>query len=292
MKKIVFTIFMAIVLYSLKAQIVEGESQPKSFAIKKTDYNRVISKKASLNANNQIIETGNGKYYALLIGISDYSEGSVRSLDYPVNDAEKLYKIITNDYAFDSTNVTLIKNATNEQIIIAFDKLTETISPEDNLLIFYAGHGYWNEKMRVGYWIPSDASANSTVKWFRNSTLKDYIGGIKSKHTLLISDACFAGGIFKTRAAFNDAEEAINKLYELPSRKAMTSGTLTEVPDYSIFIEYLLKRLTENKEKYLSTEQLFSSMRIAIINNSSCVPQYGEIKDTGDEGGDFIFIRK
>jgi len=45
-----------------------------------------------------------------------------------------------------------------------------------------------------------------------------------------------------------------------------------------------------NNEKYLSSEQLFSSFRVAVINNSNVVPQFGEIKDVGDEGGDFIFI--
>ena len=72
----------------------------------------------------------------------------------------------------------------------------------------------------------------------------------------------------------------------------MTSGTLTEVPDRSAFVEYLVKRLESNQQKFLSSEQLFSSFRIAVINNSDVVPQYGEIKDVGDEGGDFIFVRK
>ncbi len=115
---------------------------------------------------------------------------------------------------------------------------------------------------------------------------------INSKHTLLITDACFGGSIFKTRAAFLDAPLAVNKLYELPSRKAMTSGTLTEVPDQSAFLKYMIDRLDKNGEKYLSSEQLFSSFRIAVINNSNVIPQYGEIRDVGDEGGDFIFILK
>ena len=78
----------------------------------------------------------------------------------------------------------------------------------------------------------------------------------------------------------------------MPSRKAMTSGTLTEVPDQSAFLKYLIDRLRNNSEKYLSSEQLFSNIRIAVINNSNAIPQFGEIKDVGDEGGDFIFILK
>jgi len=85
---------------------------------------------------------------------------------------------------------------------------------------------------------------------------------------------------------------AIQKLYELPSRKAMTSGTLKEVPDKSVFLQYLTKRLIDNEEQYLPSEQLFYSFKPAVLNNSINVPQFGEIKNAGDEGGDFIFIKK
>ena len=116
--------------------------------------------------------------------------------------------------------------------------------------------------------------------------------GIESKHTLLIADACFSGGIFKTRAAFSGASRAINRLHELPSRKAMTSGTLKEVPDESIFLYYLTKNLKENQEEFLPAEKLFFSFKPAVLNNSENIPQFGVIKNAGDEGGDFIFIKK
>ena len=140
--------------------------------------------------------------------------------------------------------------------------------------------------------MPSDAKKSNTANWIRNSTIRDYLRTVKTKHTLLIADACFSGGIFKTRKAFSDAPKSIQKLYEYPSRKAMTSGTLKEVPDKSVFLLYLNKRLTENIQAFISAEELFGSFKIAVLNNSPNVPQYGEIKDTGDEGGDFIFIKR
>ncbi len=74
----------------------------------------------------------------------------------------------------------------------------------------------------------------------------------------------------------------------------MTSGAMKEVPDKSVFVMMLKKRLVETDAKYLSAEALFASFREAVINNSpnGQVPQFGEIKETGDEGGDFIFVRK
>ncbi|WP_296620797.1 hypothetical protein [Marivirga sp.] len=125
-----------------------------------------------------------------------------------------------------------------------------------------------------------------------NSNLRDYITAILSKHTLLVTDACFSGGNFKMRSAESVSAYATSKLYQLPSRKALTSGTLTKVPDESVFIKYLMKRLDENQEAYLPVSQLFYSIRPAILNNSSTVPQLGVIQNTGDEGGEFVFIKR
>jgi hypothetical protein len=233
---------------------------------------------------------GGGKYFALIIGISNYSDPLINTLDKPIKDAEMFYNTLITRYIFEKENVKFLRDATMSDMVTALDYFADVVRPIDNFLIFYAGHGVWNAASGIGFWLPSDARKNSTLNWFRNSALRDYLREINSKHTLLITDACFGGSIFKTRNAFMGDDVAIYKLYELPSRKAMTSGTLTEVPDQSAFLKYMIDRLGKNNERYLSSEQLFSSFRIAVINNSNVIPQFGEIKDVGDEGGDFIFI--
>ena len=234
------------------------------------------------------------RYYALIIGVKDYMDSSITPLDFPLQDSQRIFDMLTKTYTFEPENVTHLRNPDQSRIIDALDQLANRIGENDNLLIFYAGHGYWDEKMKQGYWLPSDAKKMSRSKWLSNSTIRDYINAIKSKHTLLVADACFSGGIFKTRSAFDGASKAVQELLKLPSRKAMTSGTMKEVPDRSVFVEYLLKRLNDSSEQYLPSEQLFSSMRQAVINNSSNgqVPQFGEIRETGDEGGDFVFVKR
>jgi hypothetical protein len=236
--------------------------------------------------------TKESKYYGLIIGINKYEDSNLPDLDNPISDAEKLHKTLLEKYSFSDSDVMLLRNPKRNDIVYALDNLAQEVTPNDNVLIFYAGHGYWDAKANVGYWLPSDAYLSTTANWFRNSTLVDYLKTIDSKHTLLITDACFAGSIFQTRSGFPNQDRAFEALYELPSRKAMTSGTLTEVPDRSSFTRFLLNRLNENQDTYLSSEQLFSSFRIAVINNSDAIPQYGEIKNVGDEGGDFIFLKK
>lgn len=238
-------------------------------------------------------ELSKRKYYALIIGINEYEDENIQDLDNPINDAEQLAGVLTYHYSFDQENVSVLENPRREDIIKALDNLTNTVTEKDNLLIFYAGHGIWNEQLNQGYWLPSDASMDSKSYWLSNSTLRDYVGGINSKHTLLISDACFSGGILKERAVFGNSR-AILEVYKLPSRKAMTSGTLKTVPDESVFIEYLLKNLVNNQAPLLSADQLFRYFKTAVINNSpnGQVPQYGPISQAGDEGGDFIFLKR
>jgi hypothetical protein len=233
-----------------------------------------------------------GKNHALIIGINKYNDPALIDLDNPITDATMLYSTLIGNYMFDPENVVLLKNPIRAEIITKLDELSYTLTKNDNLLIFYAGHGFWDSEKETGFWLPSDADKVSTVNWIRNSTIQDYVDEIKTMHTLLITDACFAGAIFKSRGGFQDATIAVNKLYSMASRKAMTSGTLEEVPDRSVFLEYMLKRLLENNKKYLSAGELFSSFREAVLNNSPNIPQYGVIQDTGDEGGDFIFVRR
>ncbi len=235
-----------------------------------------------------------GSYFALLVGVENYQDESLNDLSRPINDAEAIANLLRQQYTFDAGNIIVLRDPTRAEIIGTLDRLSRQVTGHDNFLIFYAGHGFWDEQFQQGYWLPSDARRLTRDAWIANGTSRDYIRGIPSKHTLLVSDACFSGGIFRTRSAFADASIAIKKLYELDSRKAITSGTLTEVPDRSVFIKFLLKRLAENEDKYLSSEQLFTRFRTAVINNSPLeqVPQFGEIREAGDEGGDFIFVKR
>jgi hypothetical protein len=281
-----------------RSQITENVSSGITNTTKKTQNNSTRSRTTenesfSVTTANPAVKNQKisnvGKFYALIIGNNEYQDLEIPSLDEPVSDATKLFDVLTTRYTFEKSNVTFLKNATYVQMIQAFDDLSNKITKNDNLLVFYAGHGWWNEIKSLGFWLPVDAKKTNTAYWIPNSRISDYMSSIKSKHTLLIADACFSGSIFKTRGLI-DAKPSINKLYELPSKKAMTSGTLKEVPDKSVFLQYLVQRLNENTEKYISSDILFSSFREAVLNNSPTEPQYGTIQNAGDEGGEFIFI--
>lgn len=267
------------------------------FNVKDIENQNPITNPVRTNTNSDGLEINKikdgGKYFALIIGVANYDDPKMK-LEHPTNDAFKLKEVLLNRYTFTDSTTFLVLNPTRQKLMSELFRLRKIIGPNDNLLIFYAGHGHWDEDARQGYWWPKDATTEDPSNWLSNSDLREQIRSIKSAHTLLISDACFSGGIFKTRsgAEIMNASKDIQLLYKMPSRRAMTSGTLTTVPDKSVFLEYLCKRLNENQAKFMSSQYLFDSFRAAVINNSNVVPQDGVIAETGDEGGDFIFILK
>lgn len=275
----------------------QGNRAVKTFTLTRMPEGKVATASAPqpalVSESAQLMRQG--AYYALLIAVEQYASPEINRLDYPVSDALKIADILKKQYTFDEQHITILKNPDRKAISRAFNDLRKKLTEHDNLLVFYAGHGVWMEDMKEGYWLPQDASGiNDPTDWIANSTIRNYIRSLKARHVLLVADACFSGGIFKVRDAFSRSDKAIEKIYELPSRKAITSGSLRTVPDRSVFVEYLTKRLRENTDRYLDAQKLFVSFKEAVINNSpnNQTPLYGAINEAGDEGGDFIFIRR
>jgi len=253
----------------------------------------VVTNQSAREYIPQILNTG--EFHALIIAIQDYKDNGINKLKFPIEDAEKLKNVLLNKYIFEKENIYMLKNPTRREIFSALSNLERNLKWDDNLLVFYAGHGIFQENSQQGYWLPSDATKDNRADWISNSDIRDYIRSIKTKHTLLIADACFSGSIFQSRSAFADVTPDIKLAYKITSRKAMTSGYVQEVPDKSVFIEYLIKRLDENQDKYLTSEILYTRFKSAVTNNSfnNQTPVYGTIQNAGDEGnGDFIFIKR
>ena len=274
----------------VKASDIKQATSTKTFTIKRKspEVDEVIVE----NKKESKIDIGFGKYHALIIGVSEYDDESVVDLSgEPTKDAQALANVLTSMYGFDQTNVKILKDPTRSGIMKSFFELRKKVSQNDNLLIFYAGHGNYDKSSERGYWMPSDVNMEFEDNILLNTTLVSQIKALKTKHTLLIADACFSGSIFKSRS-YSKEEKSAQRKYSLTSRKAITSGTLKTVPNKSVFIQYLLKKLKENQSKYLPTSKLFSMIEEPVLNNSENIPQRGVIHGTGDEGGDFIFIKQ
>ncbi len=240
-----------------------------------------------------------GNYYALVIGIDAY-KGSWPALKNAVNDAKAIETMLKAQYKFDNFKSLYNEQATRANIIAQLELLVANAKPQDNVFIYYSGHGDYKQDLNKGFWVPVDATANSTANYLSNADIQTYLGGIKSKHTLLVADACFSGDIFRGNTLsvpFEESEKYYKEVHSLSSRQAMTSGGLEPVMDggkegHSVFAYYFLKTLNDNSNKYLDASQIFNKIKIPVINNSEQSPKLAPIKNTGDEGGQFLFIKK
>jgi len=279
-------------MYWLKATDLKGNTYEETFAL--DERGQLQRGVIPVSQPKAIVSMFDASYYALMIGVQNYEDDEIEDLTYPVEDMIQLSHTLINLYTFEPENVQLLSNPTKSEIERKLDELKEIVGEQDNLLIFYAGHGYWNEDSQTGSWLPANARLDKASTWVRNSTVRDYIKEINSKHTLLITDACFGGSIFSSRGISSDELMTYNALYNAPSRRAMTSGNLQTVPDQSKFMSYLLAYLADNRDDFFPAENLFNRLKLPVINNTNqaTIPQYGVIQDVGDEGGDFIFIKR
>ncbi|MAD97745.1 MAG: hypothetical protein CMB99_10505 [Flavobacteriaceae bacterium] len=230
-----------------------------------------------------------GEYHAVLIGINEYSDSNVQDLVEPAVSAAMLGNLLSAKYTFKPENVTLLLNATKNNISKTFFELRKKLKEKDNLLIFFAGHSGYNMSGEYGYWMPSDVEMEFEVNILLNSEIVNHLKNLKAKHILLISDGVFAGNNLTTRSYSNNN---IDSQSNYISREAMTNGMLKSSLDKSVFFSYLFKRLKDNTKSTLTARSLFNSIEDAVINNSNNIPQFGTIRMVGDEGGRFIFVKK
>ena len=108
---------------------------------------------------------------------------------------------------------------------------------------------------------------------------------MKARHVLVIADACYAGALLLREV---QPDPAMSRLYELPSRKAMTSGSKETVPTKAAFWTTSSNGSTQTGRATSPPTNCFR-FRTAVMNNSPVQPQFGTIANVGDEGGKFLF---
>lgn len=247
----------------------------------------------------------NSKYYAILIGIDNYSN-QWSALKNPVNDCRAIYKILMNQYSFTEIDTLYNDMATRVNIIQLLEEASQKAKDNNklNILIYYAGHGEFKKDINMGFWVPQDASTTSTSQYISNADIKGFITSIasNSKHTLLIADACFSGDIFRSNSNIESNiignEKYYNTIYKRKSTQVLTSGGIEPVSDgggmnnHSIFAGYLINELEENKEQLIDISQIFQGIKRKVTNNSNQSPILGTLHEAKDEGGQFIFTKK
>ena len=239
--------------------------------------------------------------YALLIGVSDYTNGW-RSLPGVKDDIAAVKAALTK-HGFE---VATLENPTGKSLRAQFDGFIKKHARDfDNrIVIYFAGHGAtltFADGRAMGYVVPADApTPTDDQAGFEDvaldmQTIETYAKQIRSKHALFVFDSCFSGSVFYvTRSS---VPPVISYKASKPVRQLITSGSETEnVPDVSIFREQFVAALNGegsdlNGDGYLTGEELGLFLEDTVINysNDTQHPQYGKIRDPKLDKGDVVF---
>lgn len=236
----------------------------------------------------------NGNNYILTIAIDKYKDNYFKVLNNSKFDAKRFQTVLIEKYGFEDVQDPLFDNlASRANIIDALNNLGGVLTANDKLIIYFAGHGLIHIKTKKGFWIPYDATHNSSHNYINNSTIIDSIEAIDAKHILVISDSCFAGTLLTQTRGF-DVNKHYTKLEEKKSRWLLASGREEKVSDGlpgkgSPFANSLISFLENNKSKCFS----FSELAVNVTKDTGSIanqqPIWGQIDVFRIEGGEMVF---
>ncbi|HEU4600376.1 MAG TPA: caspase family protein [Steroidobacteraceae bacterium] len=244
-----------------------------------------------------------GRFYAIVIGNQHYQ--SIESLVTPRNDAERAARILADKYGF---IVQIFPDANDVTMLKAINDLNAVLKPEDNVLIYYAGHGYRlkSGKSETGYWLPVNADAPpQDTFWVPNEQITGHLGRLAAKRVLVVADSCYAG-LLSTDPSYlflnSNGTYSLDYIkYKLPKRARLllSSGGDKPVLDEggngnSVFARAFIEELEANNG-ILASPELFSRVRkrveaAAAKNKFVQTPEFKSIKGAGHEVGDFFFV--
>ncbi len=235
---------------------------------------------------------GYGTYHALIIAVQKYDSDGWSDPGFTIDSARRLKQVLTEKYMFNSANITFLQDPTRLEIIEEFDRMRQTLTVSDNLLIFYVGLGNWMDDVSEGYWIPRDAVFERRKTWISNATVADYVRRVEARHVLLISDARIKGHDSLVVKDPSSADSAFVRMSQRRSRRAITGNGMQENFINRDFVDRVILALDRNQKVRISAEQLFDDIHGVVRDLTGKEPVYGVIRDATDEGGDFIFVRR
>ena len=227
-----------------------------------------------------------GKFYAVVIGEGQYRH--MEPLPTAVDDARAVGDLLETKYGF---KVLRKYDAPQQEILAALRATAKEMTENDNLLVFYAGHGSI-DKAGKGYWRPVDDDLDM-VHAITPALMKDALIDQPSRRTLILADSCYSGAL---------APALPTKSRDKRSRIVISSGGMDPVFDsadghHSIFTRALLEVLSDPRQKVMDVQTIFGLIREKVIDaahraGTEQKPQLAVLAEVGDEGGTFFFVRR
>lgn len=220
---------------------------------------------------------------ALIFGNEDYSRtlNAEVNVEYARRDADVFLKYAVNTLGVVKENVYFNTDATSGTMNTEIDRVCELIKrmgPETELIFYYAGHGFPDEKNHAPYLIPVDVNASNLNAAIPLKDVYKKFGETGAKKITVVLDACFSGG-GRNQGLLADARgfRIKPKEEELMGNMVVFSastGEQTALPyheqKHGMFTYFLLKILQETNgsatfgdlDNYLKAQVGINSLRI------------------------------
>ncbi|OMH39190.1 caspase family protein [Motiliproteus sp. MSK22-1] len=241
-----------------------------------------------------------GRYFALVIGNNNYA--NLSTLKTAITDAKDTERVLRTKYGF---RTKLLIDADRYQILSAMNELRTTLKENDNLLIYYAGHGKLDNANNRSYWLPVEAETDNSANWISSSSITDMLNAMAAKHVIVVADSCYAGSMTQTSVARVEEElppeirkEWMQAMADTRARVMLTSGGVQPVLDggggkNSVFAKAFIKALQSN-DQIMEGFNLYSQILDNVPGQAaqlgeSQIPQYAPIHLAGHEAGEFFF---
>jgi formylglycine-generating enzyme required for sulfatase activity len=229
--------------------------------------------------------------HILGIAINDYKY--CPKLNNAVKDVTDFINLMVNRFEFETKNIHPLYNqdATGKNITKKLDELSSSLTENDNLIIYFSGHGALHPLQGKGFWIPVEAEQDDYFGYLANTVIKDYLSTIKAHHIFLIADSCFSGALFT-----KGVKDVGKRLEKNPSRWGLTSGQKEIVLDgepgeNSPFAKSLLYHLA-NTTQPIGVQTLCSNVLETTAANAYQTPLGEPLQVEGHKNGQFVFRLK
>ena len=252
------------------------------------------------DANRDTLE-GAGTTYALMFASNVYDYYS--DLVNPVLDAQTIGMELGESYGVVSEVV--LNPTLAETAAVIREYASMSYGPEDNLMIFFAGHGVYDEVFREGYVISRDSRMDDLGKtsYLSHSNLRTMINNIDCPHIFLVMDVCFGGTFDPHLAATHrgapavyaeiSTQEFVERKLKYKTRLYLTSGGKEYVPDGRPgFHSPFARRFIESLRYYGGDDGVLTTSEILqFVEKVNPQPRFGEFGDN-EPGSDFILVVK
>jgi len=238
--------------------------------------------------------------WAVVIGINRYTKAP--RLNYAVNDAKSVVAAVQKlGFASDKILLLVDQEATKQRIEQILYGTLRRASPEDRVLVFFAGHGFTSALPRggeEGFLLPVDGDPEDLpLTAIAMEDIRKIARRIPAKHILFAVDACYSGfSISRDVSAIKVDTAYLEAVTREPAVQIITAGRkgeqVLEEEGHGLFTRRLLHGLTgtadTDQNGIITAQELATWLETRVVRDSQDRqhPQYSRL----DGEGQFVFV--